>query len=258
MDPVLNSTDQAPTLGTGVGWILHFVGQLAFQWLPATVLTLGNTNNPPQGVDLLQTTYGPTTVPEATNYIAAASDPRMYGPLVHDWTVFTAVSLFVSLLLAALVVYCVIRILQIRRHENERWEAAQQPEVPREVSPLQLRWRRIVEEVGSETEQNWRLAILESDIMLSELLDYLGYKGETMADKMRLVDRANFNTIDLAWEAHRARNAVAHKGLAEPLSGREARRIIGLNSNKSKTLHKGALCFWLVAGEGIAPPTSRL
>ena len=64
--------------------------------------------------------------------------------------------------------------------------------------------------------------------MLGELLDSLGYKGETMADKMRSVDRANFNTIDLAWEAHRARNQIAHEGLQQPLAAREARRIIGL------------------------------
>ena len=49
-----------------------------------------------------------------------------------------------------------------------------------------------------------------------------------MADKMRQVARGDFNTIDVAWEAHRARNAIAHQGIGAPLSSREAGRIISL------------------------------
>ena len=221
--------DQTPTLGSGFIELLHLAGQIAFQWLPATVIVLGNTNNPPAGVGYVPVSAtGPTTAPEAASYLHTTADPGVYTALVRDWEVYTALSLFISLLLAALVVYCVIRILQIRRHENMKWEVMQQPADSRTISPGLERWKRIVDEVGSETEQNWRLAILEADIMLGQLLDSLGYKGETMADKMRAVDRANFNTIDLAWEAHRARNQIAHQGLSEPLSSREARRIIGL------------------------------
>jgi hypothetical protein len=49
-----------------------------------------------------------------------------------------------------------------------------------------------------------------------------------MADKMRQVDRADFRTIDLAWEAHKVRNRIAHEGSAHSLSAREARRVIDL------------------------------
>ena len=229
MDPTAVGVEQAPTLATGFGWVFQFVGDLAFKWIPATIITLGNTGNPPEGVQYAQAPLGgPATAQEATAYLHAASDPGIYATLVRDWTIFTALSLFISLLLGALVVYCIIRILQIRKHEHTRWDVAQQSAPARDVSRNLLRWRRIVDEVGSETEQNWRLAILEADIMLAELLDSLGYKGETMADKMRQVDRANFNTIDLAWEAHRARNQIAHQGRDVPLDSREARRIIGL------------------------------
>ena len=229
MDPVSASAAQTPTIGSGFLELLHLAGQVAFQWLPATIIVLGNTNNPPQGVGYVPVSAtGPTTAPEAANYLHVTADPGVYAGLVRDWEIWTALSLFISLLLAALVIYCVIRILQIRKHENSKWEAAQQPAESVTMSPALVRWKRIVGEIGSETEQNWRLAILEADIMLGELLDSLGYKGETMADKMRSVDRANFNTIDLAWEAHRARNQIAHEGLQQPLAAREARRIIGL------------------------------
>ncbi len=218
-----------PTLIDGFQWAFQFIGQLAFQWVPATIITIGNTGNP-EGVVYPQPPIGPlpATSQQAADYLQAASTPAAYSQLMHDWGIFVALSLFISLLLATLIIYCVIRLLQIRHHERLKFEAAQETVKAHDVPRSQLRWRRIVEEVSSEDEQKMRLGILEADIMLNELLDSLGYKGETMADKMRQVDRANFNTIDLAWEAHRARNAIAHQGTATPLTLREARHIIGL------------------------------
>ena len=72
------------------------------------------------------------------------------------------------------------------------------------------------------------MSILEADILLNELLDVLGYRGETMADKMKQIVKADFNTIDLAWEGHKIRNRIAHDGAQFPLSARDARRVIGL------------------------------
>jgi vacuolar-type H+-ATPase subunit H len=105
--------------------------------------------------------------------------------------------------------------------------AAAHPVAEHDIPKARLRWDRILDEANSENDQNRRLAILEADIMLNELLDDLGYKGETLADKMRQVPKAQFNTIDLAWEAHRARNKIAHEAGHE-ISAYEAKRIIGL------------------------------
>lgn len=218
-----------PTLIDGFQWAFQFIGQLAFQWVPATVITLKGTGTP-EGVIYPQPPLGPApaTAQQGSDYLQAVSTPGAYDTLMHDWGIFVALSLFISLLLATLIIYCVIRLLQIRHHERLRFEAAQSTVAARDVPRTQLRWNRIKEEVGSEDEQKMRLAILEADIMLNELLDTLGYKGETMADKMRQVDRANFNTIDLAWEAHRARNAIAHQGSAAAMTLRDSRRIISL------------------------------
>jgi hypothetical protein len=157
-----------------------------------------------------------------------AAAPEAYANLFQQWSTFVALSLIFSLCLAALSIYCSIRVFQLRQLERRKFEAAQRTVVAQDLPKTQLRWSRVLEQAGSESEQNHRLAILEADIMLNELLDVLGYKGETMADKMRGVDRISFNTIDLAWEAHKIRNKVAHEGTAHPVSAREARRVIAL------------------------------
>ncbi|RJQ35810.1 hypothetical protein C4568_00280 [Candidatus Parcubacteria bacterium] len=228
MDPIATGIEQTPTVATGATVIFQFLGVVIFQWVPSTVITLLYTGNPPQGVEYYAAPYGPATAQEAIQYVHNASAPGTFEAFSDFWSLFTALSLFISLLFAILIVYCIIRIEQIRKHEREQFESAAHPVAARDVSRTQLRWNRIVEETGSDSEQNWRLAILEADIMLNELLDSLGYKGETMADKMRTVEKGDFNTIDLAWEAHRARNAIAHQGVQVALTQREARRIIDL------------------------------
>lgn len=151
------------------------------------------------------------------------------------WTVETVLELWgplyplsigIALILLLGIFYCTIRIIQIRRIEHANFHRHAHSVHHEDVPRTQLRWNRIVEHANTNDEHQWRLAILEADIMLNELLDVLGYKGETMAEKMKQVNRANFNSIDDAWEAHKVRNRVAHEGSESPLSEREKNHTI--------------------------------
>lgn len=94
--------------------------------------------------------------------------------------------------------------------------------------PIVEKWKKIVEYSESENSANWRLAVIEADIMLDDLLTTLQLPGETMGDKLKAVESSDFITIDLAWEAHKARNMIAHEGGDFLLNQREARRLISL------------------------------
>ncbi len=220
-----------PGLGSAFAWVFWFLGELAFKWVPGTVVTFVQTGVPgdsTQSSVLLRPITEPVTAPQVVEYLQYASSPGVYDALFHRWSVFVAFSLFISLLLAALIIYCSIRIFQVRQMERKRFAAMQRTVASHDVPKTHLRWHRVLDQAHSENDQSWRLAILEADIMLNELLDTLGYRGETMADKMKSVDRATFNTIDLAWEAHKIRNKIAHSGTAHELNSREVRRIMSL------------------------------
>ncbi|MDP3996846.1 MAG: hypothetical protein Q8P86_04105 [bacterium] len=136
------------------------------------------------------------------------------------------VSLILSVVLVIGIVYCHIRIKQIREQEKSIYGL-----VPQEVAPEQIankKWQRIHDHVNSANESDWRLAILEADIILDEMLESMGYRGETMSDKLKAVEKSDFLTIDSAWEAHKIRNQIAHEGAAFRLNQREALRVIGL------------------------------
>jgi hypothetical protein len=142
------------------------------------------------------------------------------------WGPLYPLAIVVSLFFCVGIAYCALRISQIRKIEHANFHKHAHTVHHEDVPRTRLRWNRIMEHANSEDEHQWRLAILEADIMLNELLDVLGYKGETMGEKMKMVNRANFNSIDEAWEAHKVRNRVAHEGSENPLTEREKNIVI--------------------------------
>lgn len=99
----------------------------------------------------------------------------------------------------------------VQRDERKKW--------------FKDRWNIVVGYMEGKEEALWRMGILEADNLLDELLLDRGYEGLTMADKLK---QANFNTIDLAWSAHKMRNRIAHDGSKFILTDRMARNTLEL------------------------------
>lgn len=96
------------------------------------------------------------------------------------------------------------------------------------------RWQDILKHSESENPSDWRFAIIEADILLDELLDQLRLPGNTIGDKLKAVEPSDFLTLDNAWEAHKARNQIAHQGSNFLLNQHETRRIIALYASVFK------------------------
>src|SRR5690606_19335410 len=74
------------------------------------------------------------------------------------------------------------------------------------------RWMHIEELVKSDNENDWRQAILEADILLDEMVTTIGYRGDTLSEKLKQIETSDFPYLDDAWEAHKIRNQIAHEG----------------------------------------------
>jgi hypothetical protein len=216
-----------PTVVHGIGWALDSLLIIMFRWVPATAMVFSNTS-PYGNPDPIRTPLTqPVTTTQVVDFLQMGS-PDTFQHVYDNWALFVAISIMFSLLLAIGCIYCAIRIIQLRQNERDRHKAYAHTVAARDVPKTQLRWNHVREQIASEDETQWRLAILEADIMLNELLDVQGYKGETMADKLKQANRATFRTIDLAWEAHQMRNRIAHEGSRLSLDGPQARRVIGM------------------------------
>jgi len=148
---------------------------------------------------------------------------------------FTFVALSVSFIMLVGIVYAVIRLYQVRTKENEAiTEKAEQADLRENPSneiilPGARKWQQVEIHAASENAHERRLAILEADIILDDIVyEHFGELGETMGERLKKVDRSDFLTLDKAWEAHRIRNAIAHEGSSFELTERELRNILKL------------------------------
>lgn len=105
------------------------------------------------------------------------------------------------------------------------------------LDPVMSKWQEIVAKSESLDENNWRIAIIEADIILDSLLEKLNLPGATTGEKLKAVEPSDFLTLDNAWEAHKARNNIAHQGSNFLLNQREVRRIISLYESVFKEFH---------------------
>jgi hypothetical protein len=84
--------------------------------------------------------------------------------------------------------------------------------------PKNPRWQEVLRLGSSQNESDWRRAIVEADIILGNMLEAQGYRGQSIGDKLKDANPLQFTTLDLAWQAHKVRNDIAHAGEGYHLS----------------------------------------
>lgn len=90
------------------------------------------------------------------------------------------------------------------------------------------RWVHVMQLLESHSQGDWRQAIIESDIILEEMLEKMGYEGNSIGDKLKNVESSDFLTLNQAWEAHKIRNKIAHMGSEFRITQGEAKKVINL------------------------------
>lgn len=83
------------------------------------------------------------------------------------------------------------------------------------------RWDKVTELIRSQNQADWVLAIIEADTMLDSMLTTLGYPGQTIGEKLSQTNALQFPTLELAWQAHKIRNKIAHEGIGAGVDYRE-------------------------------------
>lgn len=163
------------------------------------------------------------------------------------------ISIVLSILFLTGIIYCTIRLRAIAHVEEKKHKhvVSQNTDgasglvethdgITVTSSPIHgsnKRWLKIIDHVNSDSESDWRLAILECDIILDEMLTKMSYHGDTLADKLKAVEKSDFLSIDKAWEAHKIRNDIAHRGGEFQITNREVRRVVALYEDVFKEFH---------------------
>lgn len=139
--------------------------------------------------------------------------------------VLQAVSVIVSIGLLGGIIFLVIK-LQLVNSKVEKLIDVIGAEALTKRRSVRA-WRQIQKRLELGGEANSKLALIEADKILDELLKIAGYKGETMADRLKKITAAQLSNIEAIWQAHKIRNRLVH----EPdyhLSDAEARIAINI------------------------------
>ena len=167
----------------------------------------------------------------------------VFGPIFDPNYSFSSIGPFtiflfsLSVFFLFVIVYCFVRMLEIRKKEKEhlREEIAEYAhhKAEREKESAggsfkNQRWENVLNYLTSENPSDWKLAIIEADTILEELTDQLGLDGDNVGERLKATDRERFKSLDNAWEAHLVRNKIAHEGSQFDISQHEANRVVSL------------------------------
>lgn len=86
-------------------------------------------------------------------------------------------------------------------------------------------WEAIGKRLETGDEANFKLAIIEADKLIDTLLKSMGYPGDSMGDRLKLIDASQLKSIQDLWDAHKVRNNIVHNAEFK-LSYNEARNTI--------------------------------
>lgn len=137
------------------------------------------------------------------------------------------------------ICYVAVRMLEIRHKEHKHLhreikeyaknKAEQEKRLREEVGGSKNpRWSKTLNYLFSQHSSDWKLSIIEADSIMENLLKDLGFKGDTVGDRLKSASQETFRELSSAWEVHTIRNRIAHEGLAFELSHHEAKRVIAL------------------------------
>lgn len=149
----------------------------------------------------------------------------------HIWPVWKLIAAIVSVLALAGIIHNARKLRAINIEENKIYNPLPSNSVSngnKVEESKNEKWEKVMKYANSANSSDWRLAIIEADVMLEELLHTTGYVGESIGDMLKSVNKNEFLTIEDAWEAHKVRNTIAHSGGDFQLSERETRRVVAL------------------------------
>ncbi|MFN3693063.1 MAG: hypothetical protein ACK4SL_03140 [Candidatus Paceibacteria bacterium] len=149
------------------------------------------------------------------------------GVLGAIWTVFAIISYIVSAIFLFLYIYASVSVEELYEEEDHHTRAEEEAYRRKMVGgATPNRFNDIKNHINSENPNDWKLAIIEADIILDEALKRQGYAGTSLGERLRSISPASMQTLDDAWEAHKIRNEIAHSGVDFVLTHKLARETI--------------------------------
>jgi hypothetical protein len=150
------------------------------------------------------------------------SKPKFWNSLGDIVSIIIILCLFI-------IIYSLVRMYEIRKDQKEEVKKKIQEMIEKESSKEEngnYRWHYILTLIEGVQESDWRVAILEADSLMEEVLKEKGFSGETLNELLTSARESGFSHIQDAWDAHIFRNSIAHNGINVEMTQSKGRQII--------------------------------
>jgi len=151
----------------------------------------------------------------------------LWGQVVNSGIFYDIKMVLVSL--GIVLFLWLIYLVQKKNQMHQKMHSMHSPKIvapaPKKLDPRTEKWNVVLEHINSSNQAEWRMAIIEADTYLEELMHQRGTPGETLGDMLKAT---KIKTVNDAWEAHKVRNQIAHKGSSFNLTKHEANRVVHL------------------------------
>lgn len=71
-------------------------------------------------------------------------------------------------------------------------------------------WDKIIKRLEKGTGAELKLAVIEADDLLNDVLEKMGYSGETLGEKLEQLDKKTLPNLDEISEVHQIRSDIIH------------------------------------------------
>lgn len=172
----------------------------------------------PEDNDILYTQYSPDLLGLVRRLAEAITGSDVtYDSIVsflHSfWYIYSIFAFLLSALFIYGIIYSYLRLNQWSEQEAKNLADAER--LWKEIhggTQENRRWLEIQKHLTSGNPNDWKLSIIEADIILGEVLHTAGYAGKTIGDQLKSASASGFSTLQDAWDAHLIRNRIAHEG----------------------------------------------
>ena len=97
------------------------------------------------------------------------------------------------------------------------------------------RWQIVLEKIESVNPSDWKLAVIDADNIIDEIIKRIGYQGTSFGERLMQIEPSDFDNLQNVWEAHKIRNRIAHEA-GYAFNQNEARQAVALFEKALKEL----------------------
>lgn len=116
---------------------------------------------------------------------------------------------YLTLVFGVIFAIVIYKIRSSIKEQTTELKAEINPPAPA-VSAFGNRWSEIKKHANSFIESDWKLAVIEADKFVDDALKTGGYPGESMGERLMLIQPGQLLSLQTLWDAHKLRNLLVH------------------------------------------------